>query len=356
MGLFKNKSKANNWDIIKDQNYKDRVKNREVHSSQNMARGERGEVDKPIKERILAVFVAGIFSVLGFAVGYIMLIGWHFFRFVSSGDGASFFDFNASEIDIIGQWPIYGWTVFVFLMAWLIANERFMATWRSKNSMVDSTDINSYENDQHIMMPEEMQRMYDWFPDTGAHSSVQVSSMLSHMMLDKKGLKRIDVAQRHKKDVKEDGALVAYKGEVVTDEEGYTVTAKMPLIDEKFGQELFTASGIPVSEKEIRTPVDVRKIEYNPIDESGSRKDRDKLPYDTVADLINNDWEFPEYEVQRPAGAYIVDTAPVNTMVLAITRAGKGQTVIEPTIDMWTREKRKNNMVVNDPKGGTTRS
>jgi type IV secretory pathway TraG/TraD family ATPase VirD4 len=36
---------------------------------------------------------------------------------------------------------------------------------------------------------------------------------------------------------------------------------------------------------------------------------------------------------------------------LAITRAGKGQTVIEPTLDMWTREKRLNNMVVNDPKG-----
>ena len=51
----------------------------------------------------------------------------------------------------------------------------------------------------------------------------------------------------------------------------------------------------------------------------------DKLKgYDTVADLINNEWEFPYYEPQRPAGAYIVDTAPVNTMVLAITRAGKG--------------------------------
>lgn len=71
-------------------------------------------------------------------------------------------------------------------MAWLIANEKMMASWRSKNSMIDSTDINTYENDQHIMLPEEMQRMYDWFPDTGAHSSVQVSSMLSHMMLDKK--------------------------------------------------------------------------------------------------------------------------------------------------------------------------
>lgn len=27
------------------------------------------------------------------------------------------------------------------------------------------------------------------------------------------------------------------------------------------------------------------------------------------------------------------------------------QTVIEPTIDMWTRERRPNNIVVNDPKG-----
>lgn len=33
------------------------------------------------------------------------------------------------------------------------------------------------------------------------------------------------------------------------------------------------------------------------------------------------------------------------------TRAGKGQTYIEPVIDMWTRERRANNMVINDPKG-----
>lgn len=36
---------------------------------------------------------------------------------------------------------------------------------------------------------------------------------------------------------------------------------------------------------------------------------------------------------------------------LAITRAGKGQTIIEPTLDMWTREKEPNNIVINDPKG-----
>lgn len=37
--------------------------------------------------------------------------------------------------------------------------------------------------------------------------------------------------------------------------------------------------------------------------------------------------------------------------MLAMTRAGKGQGQIEPTIDMWTREKHNNNMVINDPKG-----
>ena len=349
VGLRKTKSK--NWELLKNQGYKDRVKNREVHATQSMERGERGMVDKPVKERVFALFIGGIFGGLGFLVGSIGLVIWSFLQFVKTSDGASFLDFNMEQVQALPGWPVYAWTGFVFLIAWLIANEKLMASWRSKNSMNDSTDINTYENDQHIMLPEEMQRMYDWFPDTGAHSSVQVSSMLSHMMLDKKGLKQVGVTTRHKKDVKEHGEVVNYKGEPVHNEQGQIATSKMPLIDEAFGQELFTASGIPASEKDIRKPLDVRKIEYNPVDETGNRKDRDKLPYDTVADLINKDWEFPEYEVQRPAGAYLVDTAPVNTMVLAITRAGKGQTVIEPTLDMWTREKRKNNMVVNDPKG-----
>lgn len=345
------KKNAKNWDMLKNQNYKDQVKNREVHSNQSMERGERGEISKPIKERVIALFIAGIFATLGFLIGCVGMVMWGFFQFVSTSNGESFLDFDMSQIDVTSGWQLYVWTGAVFLVSWLIANERLMAGWRSRNSMVDSTDINTYENDQHIMLPEEMQVTYDWFPDTGAHSSVQVSSMLSHTMLAKKGLKRVDVTQRHKKDVKEDGEVVIYKGEAVRDDQGKITQAKIPLIDEKFGQELFTASEIPISEKDIRTPIDVRHIEYNPVDSSGNRKDRDKLPYDTVADLINKDWEFPEYEVQRPAGAYLVDTAPVNTMVLAITRAGKGQTVIEPTLDMWTREKRKNNMVINDPKG-----
>lgn len=345
------KNTSKNWNQIKNQKYKERVKNREVHETQNMVRGERGEVDKPIKERILAVFFALIFAAMAYVVGLLVVIGWHFYAYFAKAGAASFTEFDASKYNVFTTWQVFVWTGFVFLISWLIINDRMMALWRSKNSMIDSTDINTYENDQHIALPEEMRRMYDWFPDTGAESNVQVSSMLSHVMISNKGLKSIDMIQRYKKDIIEDGEIIAYKGEIMYDDDGQPITKKMPIIDEEFGRDLFTASGIPLSEKDIRTPVDVRKIEYNEIDDSGGRSDRDKQPYDTVADLINNDWTFEDHEVQRPAGAYLVDTAPVNTMVLAITRAGKGQTVIEPTIDMWTREKRKNNIVVNDPKG-----
>lgn len=350
MGLFSKKN-TKNWDIVKGQSYSENAKTRDVHRSQNMERGERGEIESSGKDRIFALLIAALFAGIGFVVGYLILIFLGFYQFVTVSQGGSFLDFDPSTMKIIGDWRLNVWTGAVFVIAWLIANEKFMQSLRSRNSMADSTDINSYENDQHVMLIEEVQRAYDWFPDTGAHSSVQVSSLLSHMMIDRKGIKRVEVTQRHKKDVIENGVVIFYKGEPVVDDRGIQVKTRESLIDAEFGQELFTASGIPVSEKAIRKAIDVKNIEYNEVDDSGNRKSMDKLGYDKVVEMINDDWEFPEYEVQRPAGAYLVDTAPVNTMVLAITRAGKGQTVIEPTIDMWTREKRQNNIVINDPKG-----
>lgn len=216
----------------------------------------------------------------------------------------------------------------------------------AQNLMNDTSDINQYENDQHIALPEEIQRKFDWFPDVGAHCPVQVSSMISHMMITNKGLKKIDVAKRAPKDiVDEDGDVVYYKGEILKDDDGKPITELLPMVDVDFANALYDASGTP---KEIRKSYNTKLIPYNP-----DGKDRTKQcgTQKTVADAINNTWTFPLYEPQRPAGAYIVDTEPVNTMVLAITRAGKGQTIIEPTIDMWTRETRSNNMVINDPKG-----
>lgn len=217
----------------------------------------------------------------------------------------------------------------------------------AQNLMHDTEDINQYTGDQHVALPDEIIRKFDVFPDAGAHSDVQVSSMISHAMLTNKGLKKVVMADRAGADtIDEDGDIVYFKGEILRDEEGEALVRTMPMIDVDFGEALFDSSGMP-ADKKLRRRFVPADIPYN---EDGSN--REKLgKFRTMADMINADWDLPEFEPQRPAGAYIVDTAPVNTMVLAITRAGKGQTYIEPMIDMWLREKRPSNMVINDPKG-----
>lgn len=340
-----------NWKIIKGQSHDDNARTRDVHGSQNVERGKDGEVESTRKYRVTALLLAVLVGLAGFLLGSALRVAAAFYSFLVTSGGASFLKFDPASVDVFSGWHIYAWTAFVFGFGWLILDQRMMMTHKSRNSMFDGTDINSYENDQRIMLLEESHETFDWYPNMGAHSSVQVSSVLSHVMVSRKGLKNVEMVVRHKKDVVEDGHVIIPAGSEMYDSNGVKKVETLPLIDEALGQELFTASGIPVESKKIRRPVDVRNIPYNPKTASGQRKYMDKQPYDTVGELINKDWEIPEYEVQRPTGAYLVDTAPVNTMVLAITRGGKGQTVIEPTIDMWTREKRPNNIVINDPKG-----
>src|SRR5690625_5903424 len=47
----------------------------------------------------------------------------------------------------------------------------------------------------------------------------------------------------------------------------------------------------------------------------------------------------------------LIDDAPVHTMVIGITRSGKGETFVVPMIDVQSRASKKPSMVVNDPKG-----
>lgn len=261
----------------------------------------------------------------------------------------------AAEQESFTYWiapALYNWPDFVgalmgALLAFAIMYPLMMRNLAAQNLMNDTTDINQYQNDQHIALPEEIMQKFDWFPDAGAHSSVQVSSMISHVALENKGIKKVPVSIRATKDIlDEDGDVEYLKGEIIRDDDGNAQMETKPMFNIDFMEALFDASGLPKGKK-MRKYYDATKIPYNP-----KNANRDKLKdYDTVADMINGDWEIPEYETQRPGGAYLVDIDPVNTMVLAITRAGKGQTIIEPTIDMWTREKRNNNMVINDPKG-----
>lgn len=250
-------------------------------------------------------------------------------------------------VPAVRNWPNLVGFVLGFLILFAIMYPIMMRNLEAQNLLEDVSDINQYTGDQHIALPEEIMRKFDWFPDVGAHSAVSVSSMISHVALQNKGIKSIELTQRAEQDILDaDGDIEYLEGEILTDDDGEYISKTLPMFDKDFMEDLFDASELP-KDKKMRKYYDTTKIPYNP-----GNGNREKLKgYDSVADLINNDWEFPYYEVQRPGGAYIVDTAPVNTMVLAITRAGKGQTVIEPTLDMWTREKNLQNIVVNDPKG-----
>lgn len=204
----------------------------------------------------------------------------------------------------------------VSLIFFAFFHQVLMRNLDAQNAGSTTDDINQYKNDSHVALPEEIQRQFDYFPDVGAHSSVQVSSMISHVMLSNKGIKNVMVARRAEGDIfDEDGDIIYHKGEELRDDEGNILTKSLPLFDTKFGDDLFEASGA-LDDKRVRKFYDTTKIPYNI-----GNKNRDKLKgYNTVADLINGDWSFPLYEVQRPAGVYLVDTAPVNTLVVAMTR------------------------------------
>ena len=238
-------------------------------------------------------------------------------------------------------------TLLAGVAAWSGSKVWMLRKLDAQNLMYETSDINQYDDDQHIAVPEEVIRKYGIFPDVGAHSFSAPSSLLGHAMLSSRGTKKVDLLRRYNADVlDETGEVLHYKGEVIRDENGTALFDHVPILDEKFAHELFDASDLP-ADKSLRKFFNPQNIPYNP---GGVNRDKQGKQA-TIAERIDEDWTFPEYEPQRPAGVYFVDEAPVNTMVLAMTRAGKGQTYIEPMLDMWQRERRPNNMVINDPKG-----
>lgn len=206
-------------------------------------------------------------------------------------------------------------TLFLFVFLWLLGYMLAKKNLDAQNQLEDTDGLNQYTNDQHIQLPEEVMRGYDWFPDVGAHCPVQVSSMLSHVMLSRKGIKNVMMCKRADKDIMgDDGEPEYLKGEVLLDAEGKPIQVSVPLIDEDFADKLFDSSGIPDdrwTRKHVRLRYDTTDIEYNI-----GNKDRDRQKdADMVSDMINKYWTLPSYEPQRPAGAYLVDTSPSNTMV-----------------------------------------
>lgn len=200
-----------------------------------------------------------------------------------------------------------GIVVFLFFMD----NDINATDQHHTKTMLDDPDAN---NQSFFDIPEEEPLKYDIVPDTKVHFKVDVTSLLSHMMI------RQTMGLRGK-----DGNVK---------------------FDNQFSHEMFDMAHVP---RELRKIYDPSTLPYNP----ESNKIYGKLKGNTVKDTINNFWHVPDCEdpdSQDPAGVYIVSTKPENTVVAAETRAGKGQHYIEEMLDIWSREDHKPNIVVTDLK------
>lgn len=246
-----------------------------------------------------------------------------------------------------------GVTLAVYVVFKIFA-ERY---WQSQNADDDSSllDNPEYADASRIVQPEELTEKFDIFPDAGMHSkNTDVTAILGHMNLTNDGLNTVLMPLRADgKTDKDDDGNVINKNVPFYDENDELVYVSKQMIDEDMGEALWDSSGIPrpygknanYIKNVLRSRYSPDDLLYNPSKKFGKSKEY------TVAEKINNDWYMPEFEVKRPAGCYVVDTEPNNTMVCAMTRAGKGQTVIEPTIDCWLRSDARSNVVCNDPKG-----
>ena len=193
----------------------------------------------------------------------------------------------------------------------------------------DHTDINTFSGDRNKLTLEEMFQQYAIIPDAGAVSrTVNPTAIVGHAFIDNhKKLKSVKIAERDE------------NGEYLKNKQGKIKYKSCPLFDTQLQKESFESIGILNEENQIK--IDPFKMNYKKIDGK----------WQTVGDFINKDWYLPTYEKQRPAGIFFVETAPVNSVAIAITRGNKGQAFVNHTIDMFSRENEIQNMFINDPKG-----
>lgn len=220
------------------------------------------------------------------------------------------------------------------------------AVWYNNNAPYSPDDLDEWDDDAYVRTMEHISREFDAAPDAGLGFDGHVSSIVGHAMIANTGIKKIDMPVFDP----------TVPGQVKRDENGNVVTEKVPMFDEQFGRELYKFSNVASTDQHWYNAKDYAFNEKNSkkeIDKGGNERKGafGRKSYDTLADYINGEFYPLDTDTQRPAGVYFYDSRPVNTILIAITRGGKGQTVIEPSFDLWTREKKKWNIFTTDPKG-----
>ncbi len=257
---------------------------------------------------------------------------------------------DVSDVGFFYHSGLGGFYIGFFIIASLILGGIFWyklhAIWYNNNAKYSSDDLDEYEDDSYIRTMDHICREFEAAPDAGLGFDGHVSSIVGHAMIDNKGIKKIDIPVFDP----------TVPGQVKRDENGEIVTEHVAMFDKDFGRELYKFSNVPSRDQKWYNAKDYIFNEKNDAKEVANGGNERKgaygrKEYDTLADYINGEFYPLPTDTQRPAGVYFYDSRPVNTILIAITRGGKGQTFIEPSFDLWTREKKKWNIFTTDPKG-----
>lgn len=192
------------------------------------------------------------------------------------------------------------------------------AVWSNNNAMFLGDDIEEYTNDAYVRTPDHIISEFDAAPDAGLGFDGHVSSIVGHMMISNKGIKKIDMPILDPD----------REGQVAVDENGNVKTEKVEMFDKDFAMELYKFSNVPSKYQKWYNANEYAFNEKNSKKEAKHGNARKgafgRKAYDTLADYINGEFYPLDTDTQRPAGVYFYDSRPVNTILIAITRGGKG--------------------------------
>lgn len=304
--------KKSNYEKLQAMDYKDTMQGRDVNAERDYDPGENYRAVSMTSRTIAAAFIALAAGLVVYMMGCSFI---YIMNFVTHSPDSIFGFFSGSLTDFfaLGIHSTFTMmlTFFVILGTFAFVYWRFKLNLRYRNAPYTRGHLTVYANDSRLQETEEIMRNYDIFPATGFHSLVSPASLLAYIPASNKGIPKVPIAKRYKEDTEDEDGYMHYKGEIIRDDDGNAVMQPAPVFDEKFQHELFNVADIPEKEKAYRKLWDLDKISYNPEKKTGGRESLDKLKYDTIGELIKDDWVWPEYEVQRPGGVYVVDTAPV---------------------------------------------
>lgn len=211
------------------------------------------------------------------------------------------------------------WFLVVVPLIGAYVHKQCKAIWTNNNAMYLSDDIEEYTNDAYVRTSEHIIREFDAAPDAGLGFDGHVSSLVGHLMIDNKGIKKIDMPVFDPE----------VPGQVKRNPDGSIVTEKMDMFDKDFARVLYKFSNVSSDDQKWYDATDYIFNERNSKKEAkygNARKGAfGRKAYDTLADYINGEFYPIPTDTQRPAGVYFYDSRPVNTILIAITRGGKGK-------------------------------